>query len=588
MKIKQKLMILMCISALFLSACNSGGAQSVGDNNDVVQTQSTTVLQETDITKFTNDQFDGADLYEDWSKSKTTIITINDLGISHDGTEDSGIKIEGKHITISKAGDFAINGVCEDGSITVDCDQPGIVRIIMDNCSMTNQSGSALHIEKAEKVVVTASFETSNLLADGTATDDKAGAAVYSKENLTFNGSGTMTIYGNRKDAVVCDKNLKFTSGTYNINGKDNGVVASQGITLKNGCYNLQSNGAGFKTTSTNDAEGYIGIETGSYSITSGGNALEAKGSIYYLNGSLALTTGAGATLSDGIVAKGLKAGGNFEMYGGSAQIQSVDDAVYANGSVKIATGCLNASAGDDGIVAGENIEILGGSIVLSQCVEGFESNGVSLTGGFIDINATSDGINVCGGNDGSAKEERVGINDFERSGEGEVTISQTCINIKSDADAIDVVGSLTVESGAAYIRGGQAEGNNSIDCSKDYIITSGNVNAAGVESEVITPSDASKQNTVVLEYSDVQNPGTVACIKNSKDELIACFSPASGFTKAVISKPEFKDGEKYSWYTATIKEDAVTKYGEIVSEDVNLGDKIADFTVEKGVTIVK
>ena len=588
MKIKQKLMILMCISALFLNACNSSNSKQADDGNDVVQTQSQAVEQETDVTKFTNDRFDEADLYNEWTKSKTTIITMNEIGISHDGDDTSGVTIDGKNIIISKSGNFSLTGACADGSVTVDCKDEGNVRIILDNCSLTSQAGSALKIENADKVVVTSSFNTSNLLADGQDYAGDEAACVSSKANLSFNGEGQLTILGNNKDAVSCEGDLKFVSGTYNINSKEDGVVSTQGITLKNGSYTMQSNGAGFKTTSTNDGEGFVGIETGSYMLITGGNAIDATGSVYYLNGSLNIETGLGNTLSDKITAKGVQSGVDFEMYGGSAQLNTADDAVSVGGNVKIATGCLNIASQDDGIVAGEDIEIAGGSIVLTQCVEGFESNSVNLKGGFVDINATDDGINVCGGNDASAGDERLGKNNIERSGEGEVNIDKTCINVKADADAIDVVGNLTITSGAVYLRGGQDEGNNSVDCSKEYVIKSGNVNAAGVDASVAAPSDASAQNTVVFEYAEVQEPNTVVCVEDSKGNVVSCFAPAAPFSKAVISKETFKDGGKYSWFAATIKEDVQTKYGEVSGDDIQKGDKIADFTIEKGITTVK
>lgn len=590
MKIKQKLMILMCISALFLSACSSNGGKDLGDKNDVVQTQAVAAEQEKDVSKFTNNPFMQDDLYEDWSKSNTTIITMNEISISHDGDENSGVQIDGNHITITKGGDFAVTGACANGSITVDCADTDTVRLILDNCSLTNQEGSVLDIKKAAKVIVTSPFETTNSLVDGYEyTDGSAdNAAISSDANLSFNGSGELTIGGNYQDAVVCNSDLKFASGTYYISGKNNAVVASKGISLKTGAFYVSAGEAGFKATSTDDGEGYIGIETGSYVVSSLGNAFDAAGSMYYLNGSLAITTTMDNSLADGGSAKGIKAGQNVEMYGGSAQIQTADDAVYAMSNVKIATGCLNVTSGDDGIVAGDSIEIAGGSVVLSQCVEGFESNNVKLTGGFVDINSTNDGINICGGNDGSAAEERDGKNDIERSGEGELSIDQTCINIKSDADAIDVVGSINVLSGAVNVRGGQAEGNSSVDCSKDYVIKSGNVNAAGGDETVVMPSDASEQNTVVIEYASAQEADSVVCIKNDKNEIISCFAPATTYTKAIISKPDLKEGMKCTWYTAKLKADAATNFGEVSSNDVEVGDKLGEFTVEKGTVVAK
>ena len=54
---------------------------------------------------------------------------------------------------------------------------------------------------------------------------DEPKAAVYAKDDLTFNGNGSLTVNANYKNGIQCKDALKFVSGTYMITAVNNGLV---------------------------------------------------------------------------------------------------------------------------------------------------------------------------------------------------------------------------------------------------------------------------------------------------------------------------------------------------------------------------
>lgn len=597
MKIKQKLMVLMCISALLLSACDS----SSGTNGDVVTTQANGADQITNVELLTGDKFDAADLYNDYDKSKSVVITLSDEGITSDGSEEAGTKIDGTTLTLTKGGNYYITGFCGDGKIIVDSNDTENVRIILDNANLTNTKGSAIYIKQAKKAIITAAGGSTNSLSDaGSYTEEDEGvtAAVTALSDLTINGEGQLTVLGNYEDAVSSNADLKIGSGVLNIQSKDDGIVASKGLSIKNGSFNLQCGGNGFKTTSTIESEGFIGIESGNYTIATGYNNCNATGSIYYLNGGFNGSAGGGSVVSStekgwgnfgekNMTAKGFKAGGDIQIHGGSLTFDTADDTLYAGNAIEVNNGCIIASSGDDGFVSNSSIDINGGSVTLQKCFEGFESTNVNLVGGYLDITSAADGINAANGTDSFATKKRPGMNDFTRGDKGAVKVDNTCINIRSDRNGINVAGDLSIAGGAVRLRGGNENSLSGISCSGTYTVSGGALVAAGNDKELVTPSEAT-QPVVCLKYPEKQENASVICIKDSKDKVVFAFCIASGYDKVVLSQPTLEKGKEYTWYQAALTSDLSQTFGDMQEDAYKVGDKIATFKVEEGVTTVE
>ena len=596
MKIKQKLMVLMCISSLLLSACDNTSSTS----GDVVTTQTSGADQVTNVEELTGDKFDAADLYNDYDKSKSVVITLGDGSITSDGSEDAGVKIDGTTLTLTKGGNYYITGSCGDGKIIVDSDDTENVRLVLDNVNLTNTKGSVIYIRQAKKAIITAAGGSTNSLTDAssyTQEDEGVTAAVTALSDLTINGEGQLTVLGNYEDAISSNADMKIGSGVLNIQSKDDGIVASKGLSIKNGSFNLQCGGNGFKTTSTIESEGFIGIESGNYTFTTGYNICNATGSIYYLNGGFNGSAGGGSSVSStekgwgnfgekNMTAKGFKASRDIQIYGGSLTFDTADDTLYAGNAIAVNNGCVIASSGDDGFVSNSSIDLNGGSVTLQKSFEGFESTNINLIGGYLDITSAADGINAANGTDSFATKKRPGKNDFTRADKGAVKVDNTCINIRSDRNGINVNGDLSITGGALRLRGGNKNSLSSISCSGKYAVSGGALLAAGNDKELVIPSDTT-QPVVCLNYPEQQENASVICIKDNKGQVVIAFCVASGFDKVVLSQPTLEEGKEYTWYQATLTSDLSPTLGDMQDDAYKVGDKIATFKVEEGVTTV-
>ena len=70
----------------------------------------------------------------------------------------------------------------------------------------------------AGHVYLTLAEGTTNSLSDSNSnSDEKANAALFSKVDLTINGSGTLTVDGKKSNAVKANDTLHITGGTFNI-----------------------------------------------------------------------------------------------------------------------------------------------------------------------------------------------------------------------------------------------------------------------------------------------------------------------------------------------------------------------------------
>lgn len=605
MKIKQKLMVMMCVTAFLLSACDNSALTSneqgsKGNEDQVISTQAVVSNSITDVTQLTQDPFDSQDLDNNYDKPNSVLVNLEETSITADAKEDDGVLIEGTKITITKAGQYFFTGSCGDGQIVVDTKDEKNVKLVLNGVTLTNKKGCPVYIKSAKKTIINLGGGTSNTLSDAgnyQGEEDGITAAIFSLGDLTLNGEGQLMVTGNYQDAISCTGSLKITAGTAELHAKDDALVASKGVSIKNGSFNFQCGGNGIKTTSANEQEGFIGIECGNYVITSGRDVLNAAGNVYICNGSFTGTAAGGSHLSstdetwgnfggEGLTAKGIKAGGDVQIHGGSITLDAADDAIYSGNNVLINTGCVKVLSGDDGIVANKDIEVNGGSVTLEKCFEGFESTNLSMNGGYVDVTATNDGINIANGNDSSASEKRKGRNEFERKGTGKLSLANTCINIRSMADAMDVAGDVEIAGGAVRMCGGSDAKAQGVDCSGNYSLQGGAIVLAG-NNEMAIPKTLG-QPAVSIQFKEKQPANSAVCIKNSKKEVVFAFCMGTEYDKVLVSQSIFKKGDTYSVYKASLTDSEAAVFGDVQESSLLIGDKVQEIKITDGVVEVK
>ncbi len=594
MRIKQKLMMLTCISTLLLSACSNTSSDLKKDGKVISEVQG--VQQVPKIEELTNDPFDSADMELEYDKSKAATITFEDTKVTTGGTNQTGLVVDGTTVTISDGGDYYITGSCGNGKIIVDSDAAKNVRIILDNVILTNDTGSAIYIKKSAKTIISTASNSVNSITDrATFKEEGTEATIFSNSDLTLNGAGQLSVIANYADSIASKADMKIASGVWNIQSKRDGLVASKGVSVKNGSFELRCGRNAMRAESKNEAEGFIGIESGNYQIESGADLCNATGSIYYLNGGFNGASGHGSVpastepgwgkvLAKNTTAKGMKAGKDIQIYGGSLTFDTTDDTLFAENDIIVSNGCVIASSGDDGLVSNHNIEVNGGSITLQKCFDGLESTNVNLIGGYLDITSFGDGINAANGKDAFGSKDRPGKNELEKADKGTVKVDNTCINIRSKRDGINVKGDVTISGGSVRMNSGEESSYNTVACSGSYNVKGGALIFAGVDKEMADPKELT-QPVLVLQYPKVQDSISVIYVKDNNDEVVLAFGIASPFDKVMFTQPSLEKGKEYTWYNAKFKSDLSQKFGDVQEDEIEVGEKIATFTLGDGLT---
>ena len=540
---KTVISVLILCACLLLSSCGKKNTAS-GTNN---------ISNMSAVTEISTDDMDF-----EFSNKDTTY--------DYDESEAKTVADSEKTVKITAEGTYVVSG--EHESITVSAPDTAKVRIILKNATVSNTSGPAIYIEKADKVFITACEGTVNTLSDGTSytgdfKDTNVDGAIFSKTDLTLNGEGTLNITGNCKcgavskdDLIICGLNLTVKSTGCALEGKDCVKIKDAAITVSAG-------GDGIRSTSTEKSnKGFVYIETGNIDITSGNDGIQAATVLKAANGSIKITAGGGAadtkqnsggrnmpgfggntqTTDDEESTKGLKAGSLILIDEGSFEVSSKDDSFHSNGDIEINGGSFTAAAGDDGFHADNNLIINGGSITVSRSYEGLEGQKVTVTGGDIDITASDDGINAASSSSNSSSDGRPGNSDSNAL----ITIGGGYIVVNAAGDGIDSNGNVAITGGTVLVSGPTDNGNGAFDYDGEATVSGGTVILCGSSGMAQGFSDKSEQASFMYTLDNSASAGSSVAVTDEKGNVLASFIPAKQYNNVVISTPSLKSGSSY------------------------------------------
>ncbi len=490
----------------------------------------------------------------------------NDTTYDYDESEAKTVADSEKTVKITAEGTYVVSG--EHESITVSAPDTAKVRIILKNATVSNTSGPAIYIEKADKVFITAYKDTTNTLSDGTSytgdfKDTNIDGTIFSKTDLTLNGEGTLNITGNCKcgvvskdDLIICGLNLTVKSTGCALEGKDCVKIKDAAITVSAGSDGIRS------TNTEKSNKGFVYIETGNIDITSGNDGIQAATVLKAANGSIKITAGGGAadtkqnsggrnmpgfggktqTTDDEESTKGLKAGSLILIDEGGFEVSSKKDSFHSNGDIEINGGSFTAAAGEDGFHADNNLIINGGSITVSQSCEGLEGQKVTVTGGNIDITASDDGINAAGSSSSSSTGGRTGNSDSNSL----ITISGGYIVVNASSDGIDSNGNVAITGGTVLVSGPTDNGNGAFDYGGEATVSGGTVILCGSSGMAQGFSDKSEQASFMYTLDSSASAGSSVALTDEKGNVIASFIPAKQYNNIVITAPSLKNGGSY------------------------------------------
>lgn len=165
-------------------------------------------------------------------------------------------------------------------------------------------------------------------------------------------------------------------------------------------------------------------------------------------------------TAAEDATSKGIKCGGNLTMSGGSCTIDSTDHAVHAAGTAVFSGTTLEITSDNKGISSHGDLEISGGDITIHSCTEGVESKAeMAISGGNVRIlDASDDGLNT-GGSD---------------SGSYAMTITGGYIYVNASGDGVDSNSTWEMSGGTLLVCGPTSGGDGSLDADGNMTYTGG------------------------------------------------------------------------------------------------------------------
>ncbi len=449
-----------------------------------------------------------------------TVYKDEDLNASYDLSAATRVDLDNQQgtYTISQGGTYVLTGSMT-GQLVIQAPQADTVRLVMDNASISNPVGVAIYGLEADKVILTLPEGSSSIVSDGAgyAPDaEGADAAIYTKTDLTINGSGSLMVNGQTAHGIVSKDDLVITGGTLTVTSVKDGLRGKDSVAVKEGNITVTAGSDGIAATGTETGTGYVQIDGGAFTVKAQRDGIQAETDMTILSGTFDITTGTGAQTAAAVTAvqaitvadtatsatrqqnrgrqqqnlqqdggwqepvtaggttdtmKALKAGATLTIKGGRFSLNAQDDAIHSNGNVTIENGTFAITTSDDGVHADNSVLIKGGDITVIQSYEGLEGKVVTIDGGIISITASDDGINAASGMAaaGSREASQAGVS---------VTINGGTVKVAAGFDGIDSNGTLAINGGVVDLtsqRGGSG-GTSAIDTNGGYTHTAGQV----------------------------------------------------------------------------------------------------------------
>ena len=456
-----------------------------------------------------------------------------------------------KQYNITVGGEHTLSGEIADTTVTVDAGKADVT-ILFDNVTLENSKGPALYIKSAGNVSLVLKDGTVNTLSDGDGydiKDDKSAldAVLFSRADLTVSGNGALKINGNYKHGIVSKDDLVISSGTFEIKSNNVGLYGKDCVEISDADIKINAGSDGIRSDNEDADKGYINIFNSTLDITAGHDGIQAQSILKSENADVTVKTGEGSeeTLSSSEESyKGLKAGSEILISGGTYDVDSQDDCVHSNGNVSVSGGTLTLSSGDDGIHADDDFTMTDGSVTILKSYEGTEGSKLVFSGGSTDIMASDDGLNAAGGNDASSMGDRPGHGGFGSS-TGSITISGGDHLITALGDGVDSNGTVSVTGGVTFVSGPQNSGNGALDYDGSATVTGGTFIALGSSGMAQNFSEAQNQSSVLVNFDNTSG-GTPFAVCDSSGKVLITFTPQNSYSSAVFTSPDIKSGNSY------------------------------------------
>lgn len=299
--------------------------------------------------------------------------TNRDMRQTADLTEAQHITLQSNaDNTITEEGVYVVSGNVTNATIIIETiDEDAKVQLVLQDVTVINQDSPAIYVKAADKVFVTSVGQnhlevTGAYVPDGETNLD---AVIFSRDDLTLNGTGNLTVISAQGNGVTSKDDLKVTGSTITLTSQLDSLEANDSIRICGGDMTINTQKDGLHSENDDDDSlGYIFISGGSMHITAVDDAVRATSVIQMDGGNIVVPTS-----YEGMEATYL------QFNGGMIDVYSRDDGINATAK---STAYPIVIEVNDGMLY---VEVGSGD---TDC---FDSNGdIYVNGGYISVTGNS------------------------------------------------------------------------------------------------------------------------------------------------------------------------------------------------------
>ena len=566
--------ILSLVLALLLSACGQGPVATPGDptedssGGDVV---STVIIPE--------DMFSDRDYKTDYDAGKCRQITLN-----------------GSSVELTEEGTYLLSGTLEDGQIVINAKNTDKIQLVLNGVNVNSSTSAAIYVLQADKVFITTAKGTENILSNGgsfvNGDESNIDAVIFSKDDLTLNGEGSLTVTSPAGHGIVSKDDLVITGGSYSISSASHAICGKESVRIAGGTFDLISGKDGIHAENNDDTTlGYGYISGGKFTVSAEGDGISASNSLQIAGGDFDITAGGGSengtkensgnygdfmggfgrpggggrpggnsggtsteTEDDSISMKGVKAAGDLTIQGGNFKLNCADDGFHSNSNMVVSGGTFDIATGDDGFHADEKLTVSAGVISVTESYEGLEGHHILVSGGEISLVARDDGLNAAGGVDSSGTGGRdqmfgrpggMGGMGGMGSGDGSIVISGGILYVQASGDGIDANGTLEISGGYTVVCGPTQGDTATLDFDVSATISGGTFIGTGASAMAQTFSESPQGVVAVRVGSCAAN--TQITLTDASGKPVISHTPKLDFAVVILSSPDIVKGQTYT-----------------------------------------
>ena len=229
--VNRKKVFTAAITAAMLAGLLAGSGSALALGNSQYSTGSVTVLSAATGASADSDVYTARDLAQSADLSEAQSLTVSDNST----------------VEITESGTYVLSGTAANCTVKITVtDEKAKVQLVLDGVSITNDAQPCIYVVEADKVFITTAEGSSNALtvtgsfvADG---DTNTDAVIFSKDDLTLNGLGSLTVVSYDGNGISCKDDLKVTGGSYVIQSADDGIEVNDSINICGGTFTITRN----------------------------------------------------------------------------------------------------------------------------------------------------------------------------------------------------------------------------------------------------------------------------------------------------------------------------------------------------------